>query len=161
MQRATTRSCAATCARGRGSPRVARWPPRARARCSTSPTASPRTPALWPRRPGGAPSAAPPSAAPRLPEGGGARLVLDAHAVPVAAGVREVASALGADPVELAVSGGEDYELCACVPPRRRAEAEAAGLTWIGEVEEGPADVTWRGAAPGSERWRGWEHGRA
>jgi thiamine-monophosphate kinase len=96
----------------------------------------------------------------RLAEASGARLVLDAQALPVAAGVREVASALGADPVELAVTGGEDYELCACVPPRRRAEAEAAGLTWIGEVAEGPADVTWRGAAPGAERWRGWEHGR-
>jgi thiamine-monophosphate kinase len=80
----------------------------------------------------------------RLAEASGARLVLDAHAVPVAPGVREVAWAVGADAVELAATGGEDYELCACVPPRRRAEAEAAGLTWIGEVEEGPADVTWR-----------------
>src|SRR5215208_5890020 len=73
----------------------------------------------------------------RLAEASGARLVLDAHALPLAPGVREVAAALGADPVELAATGGEDYELCACVPPRRRAEAEAAGLTWIGEVEEG------------------------
>src|SRR5690242_16738804 len=67
----------------------------------------------------------------RLAEAGGVRLVLDAGALPIAAGVREVASALGADPVELAATGGEDYELCACVPPGRRAEAEAAGLTWV------------------------------
>ena len=95
----------------------------------------------------------------RLAEASGVQLMLDAGAVPIAPGVREVASALGVDPVELAATGGEDYELCACVPPGRRAEAEAAGLTWVGEVAEGAADVTWRGAAPGSDRWRGWEHG--
>jgi thiamine-monophosphate kinase len=95
----------------------------------------------------------------RLAQASGVRILLDAPALPIAPGVGEVASALGADPVELAATGGEDYELCACVPRERRAEAEAAGLTWVGEVAEGPADVTWRGAAPGAERWRGWEHG--
>ncbi|MDP9259284.1 MAG: thiamine-phosphate kinase, partial [Actinomycetota bacterium] len=93
----------------------------------------------------------------RLAEASGVRIVLDAAALPIAPGVREVAAAMGADPVELAATGGEDYELCACVP-RGRREA-AAGLTWIGEVAEGPPDVTWRGAALGAERWRGWEHG--
>jgi thiamine-monophosphate kinase len=95
----------------------------------------------------------------RLAQASGVRLVLDAAALPIAPGVREVAAALGADPVELAATGGEDYELCACVPPQRLEAAEAAGLTWVGEVEHGPADVTWRGAAAGAERWRGWEHG--
>src|SRR4051795_11168697 len=97
----------------------------------------------------------------RLAQASGVRIALDAGAVPIAAGVRAVADALDVDPVELAATGGEDYELCACVPPGRRAEAEAAGLTWVGEVAEGAADVRWRGAAPGSERWRGWEHGGA
>ncbi len=97
----------------------------------------------------------------RLAQASGVRIALDAAALPVAAGVREVAEALGTDPVELAATGGEDYELCACVPPGRRDAAEAAGLTWVGEVLEGPADVTWRGAAAGAERWRGWEHGRS
>jgi thiamine-monophosphate kinase len=95
----------------------------------------------------------------RLAEASGVGIALDAGALPIAAGVREVAVALGADPVELAATGGEDYELCACVPPARRAEAEAVGLTWIGEVVEGTAELTWRGAAAGAERWRGWEHG--
>jgi thiamine-monophosphate kinase len=94
----------------------------------------------------------------RLAEASGVTLALDAAALPLAEGVREVAEALGRDPLELAATGGEDYELCACVPPARRAEAEAAGLTWVGEVVEGPAGVTWRSAAPGAERWRGWEH---
>ena len=71
--------------------------------------------------------------------------------------MREVAEALGRDPLELAATGGEDYELCACCA-RRRADGAAAGLTWVGEVREGPADVTWKSAAPGAERWRGWEH---
>ena len=54
----------------------------------------------------------------RLAQASGVRIELDAAALPIAPGVREVASALGADPVELAATGGEDYELCACVPPR-------------------------------------------
>jgi thiamine-monophosphate kinase len=101
------------------------------------------------------------SDAQRLAQASGVRIALDAAALPIAQGVRAVAEALGADPVELAATGGEDYELCACVPPGRREAAAAAGLSWVGEVVAGPADVTWRGAAPGAERWRGWEHGRA
>ena len=94
----------------------------------------------------------------RLAEASGVTLALDAAALPLAPGVRDVAEALGRDPLELAASGGEDYELCAVLPPERRAEGAAAGLTWIGEVREGPADVTWSSAAPGAERWRGYEH---
>ena len=94
----------------------------------------------------------------RVAEASGVTLALDAAALPLAPGVRLVAEALGRDALELAATGGEDYELCACLSPDRRAEGEAAGLTWVGEVVEGPAEVTWRSAAPGAERWRGWEH---
>src|SRR3954447_5918576 len=94
----------------------------------------------------------------RLAEASGVTLALDAASLPLAPGVREVAEALGRDPLELAACGGEDYELCAVLPPERRAEGAAAGLTWVGEVRAGPADVTWSSAAPGAERWRGWEH---
>jgi thiamine-monophosphate kinase len=60
----------------------------------------------------------------------------------VAPGVAEVAAALGADAAELAATGGEDYELCACVPAAARAAAEeAVDVTWVGEVREGPAGV--------------------
>ena len=39
---------------------------------------------------------------------------------------------------EQAVTGGDDYELLAAVPPARREAAEkAAPLTWIGEVSAG------------------------
>jgi thiamine-monophosphate kinase len=69
----------------------------------------------------------------------GALLEVDLDRVPVAAGVAEVARALGRPAVELAVAGGEDYELCVCVPTARRTAAEAAvpGLTWVGVVSEG------------------------
>ena len=72
-----------------------------------------------------------------------------------------------ADPAELAATGGEDFELCVCVAPDRRAEAErAASLTWIGEVERaGPARASWprRGAHPrglgARRRLAGFENG--
>src|SRR5690242_2491074 len=57
------------------------------------------------------------SDAQRLAESSGVRLRLNAQALPLAPGVREVAEALGVDAAELAATGGEDYELCACVPP--------------------------------------------
>ena len=70
------------------------------------------------------------------------RLDVALERLPVAPGVAEVAAALGADAAELAATGGEDYELCACVPAAARAAAEeAVDVTWVGEVGEGPAGV--------------------
>jgi thiamine-monophosphate kinase len=73
-----------------------------------------------------------------------ASLRIDAGAIPLAKGLAEVAAAAGYDPLELAVAGGEDYELLAALPPQRLTEAatrigEAAetSLTPIGEVGEG------------------------
>jgi thiamine-monophosphate kinase len=74
----------------------------------------------------------------------GVGLRIDAAALPIAAGVAEVAAAAGRDPLELATSGGEDYELLATLPPERLATATAAleadgeaGLTQIGQVLAG------------------------
>ena len=47
----------------------------------------------------------------------------------------------GGRAAELAATGGEDYELCVCVP----RSSDVAGLTWIGEVVEGPPEVTMEG----------------
>jgi thiamine-monophosphate kinase len=72
-----------------------------------------------------------------------ARLLIDASALPVAAGVAEIAAAAGRDPLELAASGGEDYELLVAIPPERfgRAAATMEGggvaLTRIGDVVAG------------------------
>ncbi len=93
----------------------------------------------------------------RLAEASRVRLELDAARLPLAPGVGEVAAALGVDPAELAATGGEDYELCACVAPADRTAGEAAGLTWVGRVAAGTPAVTWPGS-PSADRWRGFEH---
>ena len=95
----------------------------------------------------------------RIAEASGVRLVLDAGALPLAPGVAEVARALGVAPAELAATGGEDFELCACLPaPACQALVLPAGLTRIGTVVDGEPGVEWRGAPSGAGAWRGFEH---
>jgi thiamine-monophosphate kinase len=82
----------------------------------------------------------------------GVGLRIEAAELPIAAGVAEVADAAGRDPVELAVCGGEDYELLAAIPPEQLAAAtdlllnspsggiekqSGIALTRIGEVVAG------------------------
>jgi thiamine-monophosphate kinase len=88
----------------------------------------------------------------------GVRLVVDAGRLPVAAGVADAARAAGVEPLELAVAGGEDYELLVCVPPHAGEAAGAAGITWIGEADDGPPGLELRGAGPAAASWRGHEH---
>jgi thiamine-monophosphate kinase len=76
-----------------------------------------------------------------LARASGVALQIDADSLPLARGVAEVAAAAGRDPFELAVSGGEDYELLAALPAEGLAKAagDAAEttLTPIGEAEAG------------------------
>jgi thiamine-monophosphate kinase len=71
----------------------------------------------------------------------GVRLVIDAEALPIAPGVVAVAAAADLDPLELAISGGEDYELLAALPPeavdpaRAKLATTGTSLTVIGKVE--------------------------
>jgi thiamine-monophosphate kinase len=74
----------------------------------------------------------------------GVALRIGAGQLPLEGGVAEIATAASLDPLTLAVSGGEDYELLATLPPAAlddaRARVEAAGetsLTAIGEVAAG------------------------
>jgi thiamine-monophosphate kinase len=74
----------------------------------------------------------------------GVGLRIDAAALPLANGLAEVAAAAGRDPLELAASGGEDYELLAALPPERLAGASTTvgraaetTLTQVGEACEG------------------------
>jgi thiamine-monophosphate kinase len=74
----------------------------------------------------------------------GVGLRIDAEALPIAAGVAEIAAAAGRDPLELATSGGEDYELLAALSAERLEEASRAvekeggtQLTRIGAVVAG------------------------
>jgi thiamine-monophosphate kinase len=88
----------------------------------------------------------------------GVRLDVDLDAVPVAQGVAEVAAALGVDARELAVTGGEDYELCVCAPPGLVDAAERAGVgTWVGRVSAGEPAVVFSGRE-GSGPLTGFEH---
>ena len=78
-----------------------------------------------------------------------ASIDIDLDALPLAAGVPDVA---------LAVAGGEDYELCLCAAPadRERVEAAVAGVTWIGRVGAG-AGAHFRDAG-GERTFAGFEH---
>jgi thiamine-monophosphate kinase len=81
----------------------------------------------------------------------GVRIELSLAALPVAAGVAEVARELGVDPRRFAATAGEDFELCACLP----AHTEAENLTWIGAVVQGPPGVVFVDA---DEPLAGYEH---
>ena len=60
---------------------------------------------------------------------------------------RGVAAQLGSDPAQFAVTGGEDFELCACLDDA--AAAGVGGLTGVGEVQAGTGGAAFssRGAA--------------
>ncbi|MEA2349539.1 MAG: thiamine-monophosphate kinase [Thermoleophilaceae bacterium] len=63
--------------------------------------------------------------------------------LPLAPGVEAVARAAGRDPLELAATGGDDYELLLAVAPDRVAVVESAlrgagtTVTWVGSVVAG------------------------
>jgi len=96
--------------------------------------------------------------------GVGARIALDR--VPVADALVRGAEHLGVDAIDLAVSGGEDYELLATIPAdavatARTELAEAFGvqLTDVGQIVEGSAMRTV--SADGQEQQlepAGWDH---
>jgi thiamine-monophosphate kinase len=95
--------------------------------------------------------------------GTGARLrLLD---VPVSPALEKLAGVLDIDPLDLALHGGEDYELLAALPSDRVTEAKRAieerfgtSLTEIGEVTEaGLVAVGPNGTERPLER-KGWDH---
>jgi len=97
-------------------------------------------------------------------EAGGVALRVEAGALPLAKGVAEIAIATGQDPLRLAASGGEDYELLAALPPDRLEEASSqiadaaeTTLTEIGRVSEGEG-VELRLPGGGLLEVRGYDH---
>jgi thiamine-monophosphate kinase len=97
----------------------------------------------------------------------GACLRVQLASLPLADGVSEVAAmaATGLDALELAASGGEDYELCFCVAPQLRESVEAvleragsARVTWVGEVLAGAPGVSLVAGDGGEVRLHGFEH---
>jgi len=84
-----------------------------------------------------------------LARASGVDIEIDLETLPLAVGSAEVAASLGVAAHELAAAGGEDYELCVCVAPERRSEAEVVGLTWVGVAREGAGGLVLRkGEAP-------------
>lgn len=84
----------------------------------------------------------------------GCALVIDVERLPLLPGQREAAAALGSDAVELALHGGEDYELLAAGP----AEAFDARWTVIGEVREGRGLSMRRDGSEAPITPAGWDH---
>jgi thiamine-monophosphate kinase len=81
-----------------------------------------------------------------IARGSGVRIEIVVDALPLAEGVREVAAELGVRPEVLALSAGDDYELCVAGARRAHAasdESTATGcrLTWVGRVLDGPVDL--------------------
>ncbi|CAB4858075.1 unannotated protein [freshwater metagenome] len=85
----------------------------------------------------------------------GVRLELELGALPLAPGVEAVAKQLGVNAAQLAATGGEDFELCACLP---RHVAIPAGMTVVGRVVEGPAEAVFKGSDGEPLRLAGYEH---
>lgn len=100
----------------------------------------------------------------------GVGIVLEAHALPLAPGIRAEDSDDGGpptDPFELALHGGEDYELCIAAPagllgPRTSEFVETFGIpiTRVGRVVEGRGlrVLDEPGGTPRPIEGGGWDH---
>jgi len=95
----------------------------------------------------------------------GVRLRIELESLPLEPGLAELAGACSLDPLALAASAGEDYELCLCVSPpereaveRRLAQVSDTALAWVGEVHAGQPGATFIGARGEERELRGFEH---
>lgn len=74
----------------------------------------------------------------------GVTLEIQAERLPLSDACRALAEALGQSPLDWALSGGEDYELCLCVAPQSVARLQAASevpLTVVGRVVADAGEV--------------------
>jgi thiamine-monophosphate kinase len=101
----------------------------------------------------------------QLGRASGAHLRIDVDSLPIHAGVAEVAAELGRPAWRLAVSGGEDYELCFCAAPEDRelieravADLGAVRVSWVGEVGAGAPGSSLSGEGGERARVEGFEH---
>ncbi len=98
-----------------------------------------------------------------IAERSGCRIVVELAELPVAQGVAEVAEAAGVEPVALAASAGDDYELLVTAPPEAASELERAAaraqvaLTRLGRAEAGTG-VVLRTVEGGTLDLVGYEH---
>lgn len=90
----------------------------------------------------------------RLAEASGVRAVIESERVPVSASLARFARTEGLDPLDLALSGGDDYELLFTVAPEQAAQIPPEGpgavsVRRIGRIEPGRGAVL---QSPDSER---------
>jgi thiamine-monophosphate kinase len=88
---------------------------------------------------------------------------VDLDLLPVAEDTRSFLASLGHDPVSVAATGGEDYELLISAPEpvlQALAESVEVPVTRIGEVTDGGGLVFLRGGEV-VEGLSGWDHFRA
>ena len=102
-----------------------------------------------------------------LGESGGLGATLQADAVPISTELVEVCASLGRDPLDFALSGGEDYVLMATVSEHRWPSIEAAfherfgrSLRAIGTVEQSPGIRLSRDGRTEDRFGSGFEHWR-
>jgi thiamine-monophosphate kinase len=93
--------------------------------------------------------------------------IIEAAAVPISAAVREVARLLDLDPLDLALGGGEDYQLLFTCPPELGGRLEeafaAAGLpipVRMGEMVPGQGVILRRAEGDRDISGRGFDHFR-
>lgn len=100
-----------------------------------------------------------------LAQASGVAIEIELEALPVHEDLPQAAAALGVDPLRLAATGGEDYELCICAfsEDRRAIERTLAGLSepltvsWVGQVTSGTPRLTFTDAS-GDGGLAGYEH---
>ncbi|MGH9369885.1 MAG: thiamine-phosphate kinase, partial [Thermoanaerobaculia bacterium] len=89
--------------------------------------------------------------------------VLEAERLPVSAALTAFASRQGLDPLELALAGGDDYELLFAVPPDRAVAIPPEGpgavaLRPIGRLEAGSGAVLRSASGDRDVSGRGYDH---
>ncbi len=96
------------------------------------------------------------------------RIVIDAERIPTLPSLRKYARMAGADPLDFALFGGEDYQIVGTVKSRgagellTRLEAVGVRVTMIGRVEEGnPGIDVMRGGKRETLEQRGFDHFRS
>ena len=98
-------------------------------------------------------------------EESGAGALIRAEEVPLSKELREAAPLLGLDPLDLAVTGGEDYRLLLTCPPAAGMKLEALvkerlgrRLFCIGEIVEGSGVKMWFNSAEIDITFQGYDH---
>jgi thiamine-monophosphate kinase len=102
----------------------------------------------------------------QVADASGAGMTIDATSLPIAAGVKEWAATSAANPIEVAMSGGDDYELLFTVHPSKRGHLRSVRrqlgdlpITRIGVVTRAHQLVL-TGDGPAREIAQGYEHFR-